>query len=140
MAGDWHGNTRWARDVIQQAGSLLAAETGRTILHLGDFGVWPSGSGNAYLFGVEAALRRAAIRLCFVDGNHEAHDRLDALHQEIPGKPVHVTPRIWHLPRGYRWQWHGRTWLACGGGVSLDKVIRTEGVDWWPQEEITAGQ
>src|SRR5258707_8163195 len=53
---------------------------------------------------------------------------------------VPVRPNIHHLPRGYRWDWHGRTWLACGGGVSLDKAARTEGLDWWPEEEITSGQ
>ena len=32
-----------------------------------------------------------------------------------------VTGRIWHLPRGHRWRWHGRDWLALGGAVSLDR-------------------
>ena len=30
--------------------------------------------------------------------------------------------------------------LALGGAVSLDRAGRTEGVDWWPQEEITPRQ
>jgi hypothetical protein len=45
--------------------------------------------------------------------------------------------RIWHLPRGHRWRWHGRDWLALGGAVSLDRGVRTAGVNWWPEEEIT---
>jgi hypothetical protein len=45
--------------------------------------------------------------------------------------------RLYHLPRGYRWKWHGRRWLACGGGVSLDRACRRGGIDWWPQEEIS---
>ena len=44
------------------------------------------------------------------------------------------------LLREYRWTWHGRTWLALGGGVSLDKAGRAKGRDWWPQEEITDDQ
>src|SRR5258708_21973596 len=53
---------------------------------------------------------------------------------------VPVRPNIHHLPRGFRWDGHGRTWLACGGGVSLDKAARAEGLDSWPDEEITSGQ
>ena len=58
----------------------------------------------------------------------------------MPDGRVPVRPGIFHLPRGHRWAWHGRRWLACGGGVSLDKACRREGSDWWPQEEITDEQ
>jgi hypothetical protein len=51
-----------------------------------------------------------------------------------------VRDRIWHLPRGYRWTWHRREWLALGGGVSLDRVARVQGETWWPQEEIQPEQ
>jgi hypothetical protein len=40
-------------------------------------------------------------------------------------------------PRGTRWTWHGLTWLALGGATSLDRVGRTEGVSWWPEEALT---
>jgi hypothetical protein len=48
--------------------------------------------------------------------------------------------RIRHLPRGYRWSWHGRNWLAAGGAVSVDQGNRTDGYDWFPQESITEEQ
>ena len=103
----------------------------------------------------------------FVDGNHEDHPQLLAAQEkagtsgipvpmessdpapDIPDATYCLTtslispaadPRIFWLPRGCRWEWYGRTWLALGGGVSLDRAIRTEGRDWWPQEEITPGQ
>ena len=77
--------------------------------------------------------------LWFIDGNHEDFSLLAELaSRAVAGARVAVRPNIFHLPRGHRWQWHGRTWLACGGGVSLDKAARAEGSDWWPQEEITA--
>jgi hypothetical protein len=56
------------------------------------------------------------------------------------GARIPVRQHIYHLPRGHRWDWHGRRWLACGGGVSLDKAVRRYGHDWWPQEEITGEQ
>jgi len=141
VAGDWHGNEEWAVSVIRRIPTLLAGEDQRLILHLGDFGIWPDKAGQVYLDRVSQALAEADAELWFVDGNHEDFARLDQLDRKPgPDGRVMVGPRIMHLPRGYRWTWHGLTWLACGGGVSLDRAVRTEGVDWWPQEEITTEQ
>ena len=141
VAGDWHGSEEWALSVIRRVPALLAGESQRIILHLGDFGIWPDKAGQVYLDRLSRALGEAGAELWFVDGNHEDFDRLGQL-DEKPGPDgrVPVVPRIMHLPRGHRWSWHGLTWLACGGAVSLDRAIRTEGVDWWPQEEITTEQ
>jgi hypothetical protein len=80
-------------------------------------------------------------QLWFADGNHEDFGQLARMASDaVPGGRVAVRPNIWHLPRGHRWRWHGRSWLACGGGVSLDRAGRVEGKDWWPQEEITGEQ
>ena len=141
VAGDWHGNEEWALSVIRRVPALLGGEGQRLILHLGDFGIWPDKAGQVYLDRLSRALGEAGAELWFVDGNHEDFDRLGQL-DEKPGPDgrVPVVPRIMHLPRGHRWTWHGLTWLACGGAVSLDRAIRTAGVDWWPQEEITTEQ
>lgn len=139
VVGDWHGNTRWALGVIDYAASALAGERFKLILSLGDFGLWPG--GDDYISTLSRALDNRGMILWFVDGNHDDHAQLRELHVGAPG-PVSVDPdgRIWHLPRGARWNWHGRTWVALGGGVSLDKAIRTEGRDWWPQEEISENE
>ena len=141
MAGDWHGEEEWAVSVIRRVPRLLAGESQRIVLHLGDFGIWPDQAGKDYLSRVSAALAEAGAELWFVDGNHEDFPQLDKL-DENPGPDgrVMVVPRVMHLLRGYRWNWHGLTWLACGGAVSLDRAVRTEGVDWWPEEEITTAQ
>ena len=76
VAGDWHGNTAWALDVIGRAGELLAGEEHRVILHLGDFGLWPGDDGHEYICDVALALAEADASLWFVDGNHEDHDQL----------------------------------------------------------------
>lgn len=151
VAGDWHGNTRWALKVITRARELLADQEPKIILHCGDFGIWPGPGGFDYLSQVCAALDQAGMALWFVDGNHENHDRLDAEYADAKflvneGLPVPLSSGhsasppdnlvLW-LWRGCRWTWHGRTWMACGGGVSLDRVIRSEGRSWWPQEEIS---
>lgn len=141
VAGDWHGNEEWAVSVIRRVPTLLAGESQRLILHLGDFGIWPDKAGRVYLDRVSEALAQAGAELWFVDGNHEDFDRLDQLDRKpaADGRVV-VAPRIMHLPRGHRWTWHGLTWLACGGAVSLDRAVRIEDLDWWPQEEITTAQ
>jgi hypothetical protein len=133
VAGDWHANPRWAPHVIREAAALLADEEQKIILHLGDFGIWPGLDGTLYLNAVIGACWAHDLRVLFVDGNHEDFTQLEDY--RIRGGQM-----VSWLPRGYRWEWHGREWLALGGGVSLDKAIRTEGKDWWPQEEITDDQ
>ena len=141
VAGDWHGNLQWAVSVIKRVPQLLPGEQTRLVLHLGDFGIWPGAEGQQYLRSIAAVLDLVSAELWFVDGNHEDFPQLAQLASgALPDGRVAVQPNIFHLPRGHRWQWHGRTWLACGGGVSLDKAARTEGRDWWPQEEITGRQ
>jgi Calcineurin-like phosphoesterase len=143
VAGDWHSNEAWALSVIRRVPGLLASESRRLILQLGDFGIWPDAEGHAYLARVSAALAEVDAELWFIDGNHEDFPQLRQLAKDggttSDGREV-IKSRLFHLPRGYRWTWHGRGWLACGGGVSLDRADRTEGVDWWPEEEITDGQ
>jgi hypothetical protein len=141
LAGDWHGNREWALNVIRRVPQLLSGEQTRLILHVGDFGIWPGVEGRRYLDSVSAVLNLVNAQLWFVDGNHEDHPQLAQMARAAaPDGRVAVRANVYHLPRGYRWQWRGRTWLACGGGVSLDKAGRAEGIDWWPQEEITNGQ
>lgn len=140
-AGDWHGNRDWALSVIKRVPQLLRDEPTRLVLHLGDFGIWPGIEGRRYLDSVSAVLDLVHAQLWFVDGNHEDFPQLAQMaDRTLRSGRVEVRPNIFHLPRGYRWKWHGLTWLACGGGVSLDKAARTEGVDWWPEEEITSTQ
>jgi Calcineurin-like phosphoesterase len=142
VAGDWHGNREWALSVIRRVPQLLRAEQTRLILHLGDFGIWPGTEGRRYLDSVSAAADLVNAELWFADGNHEDFAQLGQLDEDntVADGRVAVRRNVYHLPRGHRWEWHGRTWLACGGGVSLDKAARTEGIDWWPQEEITSAQ
>ena len=142
VAGDWHGNRYWALNVIHRVPQLLADEQRRVILQLGDFGIWPGDEGRRYLSAVGTALGQVGAELWFIDGNHEDFTLLAqmATSAMVPDGRICVRDDIYHLPRGHRWAWHGRQWLACGGGVSLDKAARRPGLDWWPQEEITEQQ
>lgn len=139
VAGDWHGNTRWALNVIWESRELLAGEGEKVILQLGDFGIWPGEAGKAYLDQLGLALDQYDTMLLFVPGNHEDYDQIGSWPWEQRAVAVPGTGgRIICLGRGYRWQWHGREWLACGGAASPDRAWRERnGAGWWPGETIT---
>ncbi|BDD84457.1 hypothetical protein TPB0596_42200 [Tsukamurella pulmonis] len=131
ISGDWHGNTAWAVHVVHQA----AKRGVDVIVQVGDFGLWPGKWGIEYLDELNRALDDAGVELMWVDGNHDDHDQLakwpltDGVHQ--------IRPRITHLPRGHRWSWHGKTWLALGGAVSIDRARRIPTRTWWSEEVTT---
>ena len=138
VAGDWHGNRHWSVNIVERLPELLPDERPRVVVHCGDFGIWSNQAGQDYLSHLSRALRAVDAYLFFVDGNHEDHTLLRKFAATSPvGAPVQVTTRIWWLPRGFRWTWWGNSWLALGGAVSVDRVFRTAGVDWWPEEEIS---
>jgi hypothetical protein len=141
VCGDWHGSRQWATNVIEHVPDFIP-DGPRLLLHAGDFGIWPGLFGATYLYDVEKALEKVDAQLWFVDGNHEDHSRLYQLRQARTGTdrytaPYQISERITWLPRGYRWRWHGRTWMALGGATSVDRSIRTPGIDWWAGEALT---
>lgn len=141
FAGDWHGARAWAVGVIDMLPDLLPDESPRRIVHCGDLGYWPGSAGERYLAAVDRALKEADGELWFADGNHEWHEQLQRLAADVPGRSrLWLTDRVHWLMRGHRWSWHHRTWLALGGATSVDRPIRTPGVDWWPEEAITYRQ
>lgn len=132
FAGDWHANTQWAGKAIEYAQELDA----QCILHLGDYGWdylrWFVGS-------MQGLLHKAGLPLYFIDGNHENFDKLRTFPLEADGTRK-VSKNVHHLPRGHRFTWDGVRFLACGGGVSVDRHRRVEGRSWWPQEQLTEEQ
>jgi hypothetical protein len=160
VAGDWHRNERWALKVIPQMAAQLAGEDRKILLHAGDFGVYREDTQyhwmgktyyrQTYLDALTQVLERVDAELWFVDGNHENHPYIRELalkHETLFGKAAQdfesaadygwLTPRIRWLPRGTRWTWHEKDWLALGGAVSVDKNLRIKEIDWFPDEEIT---
>ena len=132
LAGDWHGNADWA-----EACTAAAAEAGcPVVLQLGDFGLWP-GRADEYLDRVDGAAERAGVAVVWIDGNHEDHDALDRWRDRAgPTGLVPMRPHVTWAPRGTRWTWSGMRFGALGGAVSIDRFLRREGVNWWPQEAV----
>lgn len=140
LAGDWHGDQVWANARLQSLGERGIT----TVLHVGDFGIWPGKSGKAFLGAVEAVCARYGIRLSVVPGNHEDWGRLTTLWENPKRRssdgsllPLAVSDRVEVLPRGWRWELGGRSLVALGGAPSVDVHSRAPGRDWWPEEQMT---
>lgn len=138
IAGDLHGNTYWTQRVLG-----LFHESGiTTVLQVGDFGVWPGYQGQRFIEKTERTLRHYGISLYVVPGNHEDYDQIEALPVADDGWQ-YLTDSIALAPRGHRWQWDDTSFVALGGGASVDRAWRLEMERkqnvkvWWPQEAIT---
>jgi predicted phosphodiesterase len=134
-AGDWHGSTRWMRQVL----TCAARDGYQVIVHVGDLKVlWydeypdypEAGAFTAELAGL---LEELGLVFIFIDGNHDAHPKLRALPLNTDGFGV-ISDRLLYAPRGHRWQLGGVRFGALGGAYSIDRAWGTEGRDWFVDE------
>jgi len=135
LVGDVHGNHGWWERFV-----LPAAERERAdlICQLGDFGYWPRRSD------FTERVAAGPLPVLFLDGNHEDHETLRH-HREVvkarnflnPAAPVPLGGSLYYLPRGARLLWEGVRIAVLGGAHSIDRALRTAGVDWFPEESIT---
>lgn len=133
FAGDWHGNLTYGLKVLNHC----VKNDVNTLIHVGDFG---------YLYDLNfvAGLNKFLIKhdmiLLFIDGNHDNHDFLRALPFHSSGlRTLHS--RMFYIPRGFRWEWEGISFLGLGGAHSVDKRLRiSQGLHWWPNEVISYGE
>lgn len=133
VAGDWHANVDWVGKAI----AAIPRENldVKTILHVGDFGLWSGVRGRKYLDAVDYWCERAGItRVLVTPGNHEDWAWLDREFDSQPGRPVALSSVIEVLPRGYRFEIGSRTFASFGGAASVDFERRSEDVDWFPSE------
>src|SRR5699024_10290227 len=131
VSGDWHGNVAWIR-LVARATEALAPDV-RTILQLGD---WWADDPEVDMVLAECGIERVLVTL----GDHEDYVFLREPLAEHPNSAIRVTPRQWVLSRPFRFTIGGRRFLSLGGASSIDKLYRTEGHSWWPDELITDGQ
>ena len=126
VIGDLHGDY----SVLD----TLNADRGDLVIILGDA---------AFLFrGDETELEeirrlsRYPFLLAFLDGNHDNLPLIERYPTENwMGGPVHrLSPGLLHLIRGSIYTINGQRFFVFGGGVSADKAIRKEGIDYWRKE------
>lgn len=140
IAGDWHGNTPWAVARLND----LAERGVDIILHLGDFGIWGDEAGLSYLTAVNSILGTNNQKILVTLGNHENYVMVGALQVitdgDFEGWMVNPElPNILYAQRGQRWIWEGVSFVSLGGANSIDRYGRTEGINWWGEEQISYG-
>lgn len=139
FAGDWHGSGDWARRTIAAASAAGA----NILLHAGDFGIWRGLPGERYLEIVNEACLEHGVTIYVTPGNHEnwsliLDSELDE--RDSIGAVAWFGERVAVLPRGHRFTLGGRSVVSVGGAPSIDRKARVNGVDWFPEEMITAAQ
>lgn len=138
IAGDWHGSKYAA------ASSMADAERDNcdAVFQVGDFGV-TFGDSDWFLNQVSGMATTYRIPVYFIDGNHENFDRINGWLRDLPRNDnghIQVKPYLYYVPRGSVWEWEGKTFAAMGGAASIDRGVRTEGIDYFKDELITAKQ
>lgn len=91
------------------------------IIVCGDFGLWHDCPEERYNLDW---LAKKSFTLCFVDGNHENFDRLYGNEFKIVdfhgGKAHKIRENVFHLMRGYVFDFCGKKFFAFGGASSHD--------------------
>ena len=91
------------------------------VIVCGDFGLWHDNNEERYWF---KWLSEKNFTVVFVDGNHENFDRLYS--NEFPivdfhgGKAHKIRDNIYHLMRGYVFEFDGKKFFCFGGASSHD--------------------
>jgi predicted phosphodiesterase len=131
--GDWHGDSGWALTAVRSA----AREGARIAIHVGDFGLdWPGAKRGRYETKLNKYLADLGLTLVVSGGNHDNWDTLGKLAVENDGLAT-FRSNIRILPRGGRTMLEGLAVGGLGGAFSVDYQHRTEGKDWWRNEEPT---
>lgn len=138
VCGDWHKDLQWALTAIHYARRKHDVDT---ILHVGDFAYDMKGD---FLWELNKKLNSLDMKLYWIEGNHDNHEILNRLPVDENGFNVigdsFFNPRIFHIPRGHRWEWSGVSFLGLGGAHSVDRPNRVKGLSWWEGEEISYKQ
>ncbi len=134
--GDTHGDSLTVRAALDEA-------EGRAdwVVQVGDFGYWEhTREGVRFLDTCNTFAAEAEVPIVFLDGNHENHPLLWERYSESDKTPEGfwtIRPNVFYAPRGHRWVWDTRRFLALGGAYSIDRYWRKLGDSYWLTEEIT---
>ena len=119
ITGDCHGDFRkFSTKAFPQQRDLTIEDT---VIVCGDFGLWHDGPSEQYWL---KWLNDKPFTTVFVDGNHENFDRLYSKEFEVVdfhgGKAHKIREHIYHLMRGYVFDFDGKSFFCFGGASSHD--------------------
>lgn len=132
ITGDTHGDPARIWEIRRHLRGQL--HRSNILIVLGDFGFIFHGHAreNTYL----DELSRMHLQVLFVDGNHENFPLIHQYPVETwqGGKTHRIRNNIRHLQRGQVFELAGQTFFTMGGGYSIDKSARVNGISWWREE------
>lgn len=162
LTGDTHADfRRFSTSRFQDQREMTKNDI---VIILGDFGgIWDDTEEERYWLDW---LNEKSFTTCYVDGNHECFDRYYS--DEFPvvdfhgGKAHQIRDSVYHLMRGYIFDFEGKSFFAMGGASSHDvwdgildeadfpskeafentyymwsrqgRVFRVNHVSWWKEE------
>ena len=132
ITGDTHRDCDFAK-LVKFAKEHSFMTLNDYVIIAGDFGaVWSEKTLDKDL----KPYQNLPFTVLFVDGNHENFDLLNSYPiTEWNGGKVHVIrDNIIHLMRGQVYNIENKTFFTFGGGTSIDRDYRIEGISWWKQE------
>lgn len=134
ITGNLHGKLGF--DKLTDSNFVVQKEltSNDNLIVLGDFGlIWDENIEDELLLD---KLANKKFNILFVDGAHENFDLLNKYEVvELYGAKAHkIRDNIYHLIRGEIYTIAGKKYLAFGGGESLDKNFRLEGISYWKEE------
>ena len=140
VVGDIHGNPKIISNSKWVEGKELTEND--IVIFLGDFGLfWDNPPTKEEEYWLQW-LAKKPYQVAFIDGNHENFDLIQQLPEveKFGGKVgVYKTKEgeIYHLKRGEVYTINNKKILTIGGALSIDKMYRSEGFSWWPQEYLS---
>jgi Icc-related predicted phosphoesterase len=129
LIGDLHGEFGYLPNILKDV------PNDATLIQVGDFGVYRE-LKDQWERMIDQ-LDRFEKPIYFIDGNHE---ELPLFYDPDVIEPQKVWKNLIWIPRGTVMEIDGYRIGFMGGAASPDRVLRTEGLSWWPQEAISYGE
>lgn len=133
LTGDTHGMMDTWKVDDENFPDMVNLTRNDYLIVCGDFGaLWSEQFKKRYIGYWE----QKGCTILFCDGNHENFDMLNSYDVEWwnGGKVHKIGKNIIHLMRGQVYGINNKTFFVFGGGTSIDKNMRIEGLSWWKEE------
>lgn len=135
LTGDCHGDMSKFKYIDYQYNDI--------VIILGDFGgifyndsMQFSEARKEWEDDIFGTLGDMRCTFLFIDGNHDNIDRLENLpiKYKFGNQVGEVSDNVFYLKRGHIYTIEDKKFMCMGGALSQDRHCRTEGVDYWRNE------
>jgi Icc-related predicted phosphoesterase len=120
------------------------------IIQCGDFGYYPDLIETQGAYGETfrrfddkndfdlSQIKNHDTKIYWIPGNHEVWNNIEKYYKRNHISPMEMKDsNIFYCPIGSSEIIDGKQYLFIGGASSYDKQLRTEGFDWFPEEDLT---